>query len=83
MGRKQASMIARLPGVSRAPPRIHCRALVPASKFLPMFGKATLTTVPSRKAIPEPATATVSSQRLALLWKAMPLGEADESELIG
>jgi hypothetical protein len=37
-----------------------------------MSGRATLTTVPSRKAMPEPATAVTSSQRPAGLSKAMP-----------
>src|SRR4051812_1338268 len=39
-----------------------------------MSGRATLTTVPSRKAIPEPATAVASSQRPPGLSKARLAG---------
>jgi hypothetical protein len=37
--------------------------LVDACRSRPMFGNATLTTVASRNAIPEPSTATASNQR--------------------
>src|SRR5437588_6839132 len=56
--------------VSRYPLRIHCRELVEACRSSPILGTATLTTVPSRNAIPDPRTATASTQRPARLPKA-------------
>ena len=44
-----------------------------------MSGSATLTTVPSRKAMPDPSTAIASTQRPAALWKASCGIDADAS----
>src|SRR4030088_2457442 len=44
---------------------IHCRPATSAWRSLPIAGRATLTTVPSRKAIPEPS-AVAASTHLAL-----------------
>ena len=49
--------------VSRYPFRIHCSELVEACRSRPITGSATLTTVLSRNTIPEPSTATASTQR--------------------
>ena len=42
---------------------IHCSELVEASRSRPISGSATLTTVESRNAIPEPSTATARTHR--------------------
>ena len=44
---------------------VHWSPLSPASRSSPMVGSATLTTVESRKAIPDPSTVARSTQRPA------------------
>ncbi len=58
--------------------RIHCRALVEAFRSRPMSGRATLTTVPSRNAMPDPSTATASTQRPGPLSKLTVSAGVDE-----
>ena len=55
------------PRVSRYASVIHCRSLSPVCRSRAMVGRATLTTVESRKATPEPSTAVARTQRPAVL----------------
>src|SRR5471032_2676762 len=55
----------RAPSVSRYASEIHCRSLRPVWRSRAIVGRATLTTVESRNATPEPRTVAATIQRPA------------------
>ena len=58
---------------------VHCRSASPTWKSRPMLGSATLTTLPSRKAMPEPRMVANRTQRPLALVKRRP-GESSSAD---